>query len=150
MTPAAAYKAIYQAWILNWHTLAGGTQAAPTVPYGIDNRKITQPEGAFASVEITNLSSDQATMGPEGRRRFERAGFIDVRLFGPRNQGRGALDTLAEYVRDIYESTRIGAVGEERGVVTLAMTTTEVRNGREFPDMWCLLCRTPFWYHEKR
>jgi hypothetical protein len=150
MTPDDAHKAILQTWITTWHTLAGGSQAAPTVPYGIDNRKLTQPAATFAQVDIVNVSSDQATMGPVGRRRFERLGFIDVRLFGPRDQGRGALDTLAGHVRDIFESTRLGAVGEDRGVVTHSMTMTEIRNDPEFPDLWCLLCRVPFWYHERR
>jgi hypothetical protein len=150
MTPADAHKAILQTWILTWHTLAGGSQATPTVPYAIDNRKLTQPATTFAQVEIVNVSSDQATMGAPGARRFERIGFIDVRLYGPRDQGRGALDALAEHVRTIYESTRLGAVGEDRGIVTYAMTTTEIRDDKEFPDLWCLLCRTPFVYRQRR
>lgn len=150
MTPAEAHKAILQAWMTTWHTKAGGSQAAPTVPYGIDNRKLTQPAPIFAVVEIVNVDGDQVTMGRPGARRFERNGYIDVRLYGPRDQGRGALDTLAEYVKEIYESTRLGAVGEERGVVTLAMAASEVRDSKEYPDLWCVLCRIPFWYHQRR
>lgn len=150
MTSPDAYKAIYQRWLTVWHTLVGGSQASPTVPYAIDNRRLTQPATTFAQVSIENLGSDQVTMGPEGGRRFERTGFIDVRLFGPRDQGRGQLDMLAEHVRTIYESRRLGAIGEERGITTLAMSTQEIRNDREFPDLWCLLCRIPFWFHERR
>jgi hypothetical protein len=150
MTPTDAHKAIYQRWMTLWHTLVGGTQAAPTVPYAIDNRKLAQPATTFAQVSITNLTADQRTMGAPGRRRFERPGWIDVRLYGPRDQGRGALDTLAQYVKEIYESTRIGAVGEHRGITTFAMSVSEVRGDREFPDLWCLLCRTGFEYHERR
>lgn len=150
MTPGDAYKAILQRWISTWHTLVGGTQAAPTIPYAVDNRKLQQPATRFASVEIVNVGSDQATMGAPGFRRFERLGFIDVRLFGPRDQGRGQLDALAEHVRTLYESTRLGAIGEDRGLVTYAMDTTEIRNDPEFPDLWCLLCRIPFYYHHRR
>lgn len=149
MTPPDAYKAILQAWINTWHTLVGGTQAAPTVPYAIDNRKMAQAT-TFAIVEIVNLSADQVTSGAPGVRRYEHTGFIDVRLFGPRDQGRGALDTLAEHVRTIYESTRLGADGNDRGVVTYTLTVTELRGDPEYPDLWCLLCRVPFYFHARR
>jgi hypothetical protein len=144
-----AKKAILAWWMTYWHTKCGGTQAAPTVPYAIDNRKMTQV-ATFAVVQISNLTADQVTMGAEGARRFERPGFIDVRLYGPRDQGTGALDTLAEYVKEIFEATRIGAVGEHRGITTYATTVTEVRNDREYPDLWCVLVRTGFEYHERR
>jgi len=151
MTPAEAHKAIYALWITTWHTLAGGSQAAPTVPYAIDNRKLRQPTtGTFATVSITNLDADQVTMGPEGRRRFERPGWIDVRLYGPADQGRGALDTLAQYVKEIFEATRIGNSPTDHGITTYSTSVNEIRNDREFPDLWCLLVRTPFEYHEKR
>lgn len=149
MTPADAHKAILQRWMAVWHTLVGGSQAAPTVPYTIDNRKVTQST-TFAHVAIENVGSEQSTLGAEGRRQFERQGFIDVRLFGPRDQGRGALDTLAEYVRTIYEAKRIGESGDARGVVTYAMTVRELRNDAEYPDLWCLLCRVPFEYRHRR
>jgi hypothetical protein len=151
MTPTAAYRAILQTFIVGWPLRVGGTEAAPTVPYAIDNRKLAQPTPpTFAQVDIVNLASDQVTMGRTSHRRFERNGFIDVRLFGARDQGRGPLDTLAEYVRELFEATSLGAVGEDRGVRTYAMTVNEVRDSREFPDLWCLLCRTPFEFHHKR
>lgn len=149
MNRSDARKAILAHWIAQWPLKAGGSQAAPTVPYALDNRKMTQAT-TFAVVEITGLTSDQVTMGAPGARRFERPGWIDVRLYGPRDQGTGALDTLAEYVKDIFESTRIGAVGEERGIVTYATTVTEQRANKEYPDLWCVLCRTGFEFHERR
>lgn len=144
MTPSNAHKAILQRMITTWHTLVGGTQAAPTVPYAIDNRQKVQA-ATFAQVSIVNLNGDQVTMGREGFRRFERSGFIDVRLFGPRDQGRDALDTLAEHVIAIFESRTIGGA-----VRTYGATITEVRDDREFPDLWCLLVRVPFEYHQRR
>lgn len=149
MTRLEARKAILSWWIARWHTKVGGTQAAPTVPYTVDNRKMTQAT-AFAVVEVTNLPADQVTMGAPGARRFERPGWIDVRLYGPRDQGALALDTLAEYVKEIFEATRIGAVGEERGIVTYATSISEQRRDKEYPDLWCVLCRTGFEFHERR
>ncbi len=144
MTPPDAYKAIYATWIAAWPGLS------TNVPYAIDNRKIAQPSPPFAIVSITNLTADQVTMGKPGLRRFERPGWIDVKLYGARDQGRGALDTLAEHVRTIFEATRIGATPTHHGITTYAMSVSEVRNDREYPDLWVLLCRTGFEYHERR
>lgn len=144
-----ARKAILSWWMARWHTKVGGTQDAPTVPYAIDNRRMTQST-TFAVVSVSNLPSEQVTMGRPGARRFERPGWIDVRLYGPRDQGAGALDTLAEYVKDIFESTRIGAIGEHRGITTYATSVGELRGDKEYPDLWVLLCRTGFEFHERR
>lgn len=145
MSPADAYKAILQRWMSMWHTLAGGSQAAPTVPYAIDNRKL--PVGTlppFAQVDIVNLGSDQVTMGRPGHRRFERSGFIDVRLFGVRDKGRGDLDTLAGYVVTIFEALDLG------GLRTYSASINEIRNDPQFPNLWCLLVRTPWETHHRR
>jgi hypothetical protein len=150
MTRADARKAILQTWIAAWHTKVGGSQSAPTVPYAIDNRRMTQTSGPFAVVEITGLPSDQVTMGAVGLRRFERPGFIEVRLYGPRDQGTAALDTLAEHVKDIFEATRIGAIGEHHGITTYAANVTEDRSSTEYPDLWCVLVRVGFEFHERR
>jgi hypothetical protein len=151
VTPAEAHKAMLQAWIIGWPLKVGGTQSAPTVPYGIDNRKIAQPtQPPFAIVEITNQDADQLTMGAPGRRRFLRPGWIDVRLYGARDKGRGELDTLAEYVKEIYEAKRLGGTATHYGVVTFATSVRELRDDREFPDLWCVLCRTPFEWHQRR
>lgn len=150
MTPEEAHKAILQEFISRWHTLAGGTQNAPTVPYAIDNRRLQQPTPPFARVEIVNLDSDQVTMGRPPNRRFERMGFIDVYLYDKPGVGRGGTDVLVSYVRTIYESKSIGVSGGERGVHTYALKDNEVRGDKEYPDLWCVLARTPFWYHERR
>lgn len=151
MTRADAKKALLQTWILAWHTKVGGTQAAPSVPYALDNRRIAQPTPAtFATVQITNLDSDQVTMGRAGFRRFERPGWIDVRLYGPRDQGSAATDALVEYVKEIYEATRIGAIGEHRGITTYATSVGEDRGNTEYADLWCVLCRTAWEFHERR
>ena len=150
MNRSEAHKAILQRWITLWWTKVGGTQDAPTVPYAIDNRKLAQPADRFAIIEITNISSDQVSMGQVGNRRFERSGFIDVKLYGPRDAGRGELDTLAEYVKEMFEGETIGAIGLDRGVRTYTTNWNELRKDPEYPDKWYLLVRTPYEFHERR
>lgn len=138
MTPSDAYKAILQHFGTEWSALN------PAVPYTIDNRRLTQPTPPFAQVEITNLGSDQRTMGKAGNRRFERRGFIDVRLYAARDVGRGQLDSLAETVTEIFEALDLS------GLRTYATSVTELRSNREYPALWCLLVRTPFEFDETR
>lgn len=135
MTPAEAHKLILQRWIAQW---------GDETPYAIDNRKLAQPSPPFAMVEIVNLGADQVTMGRDGFRRFERSGFIDVRLYDAAGQGRGVLDELAARVVEIFEAIDI------TGLRTYATSVTELRGDKEYPDLWCLLCRTPFEFHERR
>lgn len=149
MNHGEAKKALLAHWIVQWPLKAGGTQAAPTVKYALPNRKLAQPTPPFASVEIVHLPSDQRTMGAVGNRRFERVGRIDVRLFGPRDQGTEALDTLAEYVREIFEAKRIGSTSTVHGITTFATSINEVAD-KEYPELMCVLARTGFDYHQKR
>lgn len=135
MTPAEAYRQILQHWIAEWDD---------ETPFAIDNRKLAHPTPPFAQVSIVNLGSDQVTIGAPGRRRFERSGFIDVKLYGARDQGRGELDELAARVVEIFEAIDIS------GMRTYATSITEVRNDPEFPHLWVLLCRTPFEHHHRR
>ncbi len=144
MTSAEAYKLILQRWMTLWHTLVGGTQAAPTVPYALDNIAPTMLVPPFVQLTIENLGSEQVTFGMTGLRRFERSGFIDAQLFGERNRGRAELDTLAAHVITIYEAQDLS------GVRTYSTNITEVRNDLQFPNLWCLLVRTPFEFHHKR
>lgn len=150
MTEADAHKALFKRVITQWHTKVGGTQAAPTVPYALEDRAFAQPATPpFAQIEITNLDGDQATMGPEGHRRFLRMGFLDVRLFGVRGAGRGELDTLARYVKELFEATRVGDPGDEQ-ITTYTTSVRVLRDSKEYPDLRCVLVRTPFEYYERR
>jgi hypothetical protein len=150
VTELDAANALLARFIVQWPVKVGGTQAAAAVPYAIDNRKLVQPVPPFASVEIVNLDGDQATMGVVGNRKYLRMGFFDVKIYDARDQGRGRADRLASYVRDIYESTTIGAVGElERGILTYTTSIKPVKDA-EFPDLWCVRARTPFEFYERR
>jgi hypothetical protein len=141
MNRSEAKRAILQRWISQIATLA------PTLVYSIDNRKLVQPTPPFASVQITGLLSSQDTFGAPGNRRFLRPGWIDVRLYSARDQGTKTLDTLAEIVTQIFEARRIPAGGD---IVTFATTVNELREDREYPDLWCVLCRTGYELREKR
>lgn len=141
MNRAEAKKRILQHWITEW---------AARTPYAIDNRRLTQPVPPFASVQITGLDSDQATIGAPGRRRYLRAGWIDVKLYDARDVGTKQLDDLAEIVVGIFEGKRIGGTAAHHGITTFATAIGEARNDREYPDLWCVLCRTSFEFHERR
>lgn len=145
-----ASKALLAHFVTNWHTKVGGTQAAPAVPYALDNRKLETSAPIFATVEVTNVGSDQKTMGKVGNRQFERLGRVDVRIYGPRSQGRGELDVIAEYVKELYEATRFGATPTFKGITTYATSIGEDRSNKEYPLHWCVLARTPFEYLQKR
>lgn len=149
MKESEANKALLARFIVQWPTKVGGTQAAPTVPYALDNRKL-EVAPPFASVELLNLDGDQETMGQPGNRKYLRRGFIDVKLYGPAGAGRGSTDQLAEYVRDIFESQSIGAVdAEERGITTYTTSGRPIKD-ENYPGLWCYLVRTPYEFLEKR
>ena len=150
MTEADAHKAMFKRFITQWHTKVGGTQDAPTVPYALEDRAFTQPASPpFAQVEITNLDGDQATMAKKGNRRFLRMAFFDVKLYGVRGIGRGELDTLAGYVKELYEAERVGDPGEA-AITTYAASPKVLRNNREYPELRCVLVRVPFEFYERR
>lgn len=143
MTEADAYKALFARVIQQWPAKSSN------VPYALEERPLQQPSPPFAVFEITNLDGDQATMGPVGRRRFLRMGFLDVRLYGARGKGRGELDTLARYVKELFEATRVGAPGDEQ-ITTYTTSMRVLRNDREYPDLRCVLVRTAFEFYERR
>lgn len=154
MSPTDAHGEIFKRWLQLWHTLAGGTQAAPTVPYSLENNTAPQGASRFACVEITPLDGEQATIGPPpGRgsatRKWLRPGWIDVRLYGPPNEGRKPLDTLAGYVATMFQGVRFGGGGADRGIVTYATSSSVDRGNKQFPNLYCLLVRTPFDYYER-
>lgn len=151
MTEEDAHKAIFARFIEQWPLKVGGTQSAPTVPYTIDNRAFANPtSGPFAVVSIQNLDGDQATMGREGFRRFERRGWIDVKLYDEPNRGRGRTDELAKFVIQIFEAKTIGLIPTHKGIRTYTTNCAPVKNDKEYPGLWCYLCRTGYEFHERR
>ena len=161
MDQATASQAIFRRWIEKWPVftadleLPGGSIdggfAPPTgVPYSLDN--LVRPEQPlFARCGILSLDSEQWTLAPKGKgRTWQRTGMIVVRLNGPTNKGRVDLDLLAGIVRRIFEGEAIGAKLGDQGVITHAMSPSELRRDVESPNHWLLACTTPFEYYERR
>lgn len=143
MDLAEATRAIFKRWLDVWPTKSGG------VPYVLD--ATTKSEApVFARVAVISLSSVQATLGPEGNRRWDHTGLISVRLSCPIGQGRGQLDELAKVVTKIYSGKRLGRRARERGVVTHATSVNEERNSKEAAHRWILICATDFEFTERR
>jgi hypothetical protein len=143
MDQVQASQAINRRWIEKWPTLSG------SIPYALDN--ITKPDGiSFAQLSIVSGPSQQWTMGPEGTRKWQRTGFIEVRLSGPINVGRRPLDELAKVVRNIFEGFRFGKKAGEHGVVTHDSSVSELRRDKQSPQLWILTVTTPFEFYEVR
>lgn len=135
MTEAEAVEAIKQRWIDAWPGLQ------PSVPYTFDNELYDAP-ATWARVSVLHTVREQTTSGPTNGRRFEARGQIFVQLFGEVNVGSKPLSLLADSVREVFESRRIG---DE--VVTYAGSTRESpTDGR-----WAMRVVTvPFFYDETR
>lgn len=143
MNQARASKEIFKRWLDMWPGLSSG------VPYSLDNNLIA--EGAtLARVSITPLDSEQHTLGRPGRRKWWRPGFIEVRLTGPMNEGRRHLDELAQHVRTIYEGVRFGERVGDDGIVTHATSVANPRQDPDGPQLWVVVCTTPFEFYEVR
>lgn len=141
MNQVNANKAILQAWLNNWPGLS------TNVPYVFDNDAISGNPPKYARVAIQDLSSEQTSLGAPGSRRYLRTGLINVKLYGPVEQGRKVVDLLAQFVRTIFEGVRLAAGGTEEGVVTFASSTQVMPTDQQF---WILLVSTPFEYYEIR
>lgn len=141
MTPVQASQAIFARWVALWPGLSG------SVPYSVDN--LIVPEAAtFASVALISLDSEQTTLGPPGRRKWEHTGIIEVRLHGPIAVGRSQLDLLGQHVATIYRGRRFGYAAGEQGITTHATVVAELRRDRDSGNRWILTASTPFEYTE--
>lgn len=144
MNQAQATTAILQRWMTLWPGLSS------SVPFVFDN-DIVYDSPTYARVAITMLGSDQHTLGaPGGSRKWLRDGLINVKLYGPSDQGRIGLDVLAAFVKTIYEGARFGTTGGgEEGVVCYALAVTEIRPQTD-SQYWILNCSVSFEFYEQR
>ncbi len=107
MTEAQAIEAILQRWETGWLVLHPASPHADHVPYVFDNEVLEAP-ALWARVTVIGATRRQATMGPNGGRRFEDRGNIFVQLFGAIDAGDRPLALLAADVRTVLEARRIG------------------------------------------
>lgn len=148
MTPGQAVKAIQQRWLERWPA-ASLAAIGEAVPFSLDNATKSDAR-YFARLKITSGTSEQWTMGQTGNRKFQRTGFIDVRISGPVGDGRGNLDDLAHEVTEIYEAVRFGKRAGEHGVQTFASSPAELTKDKQAPQSWIVQVVTPFEFFEVR
>lgn len=143
MDASAASRAIFRRWIAFWPAQSGG------VEYSTDNN--LKPEVVpHARVAIVSLDSEQYTLGPKGNRKWQRLGFIEVRLVDNLHTGRKLLDQLTGAVREIFEGVRFASGPGEDGIVTHASSVAELRREPDSDQLWLVTVTTPFEYYESR
>ncbi len=141
MDHGQAVKAIQQRWLQFWPT------AAPSVKYAFDN--MVKSEGDFfARLFVKHATTEQWTFGNAGNQQWRCSGYIDVRLSGPVNVGRGPIDDLFKVVRNIFQGKRFGIRAGEHGVVTHATTPGELVRDKQASQEWIMSAVTPFEYFE--
>lgn len=146
MTPHEANNAIFRAWMIKWPIAVGVDGGSnPLVPYSLDNN-VRVDATIAARVQITELGTDQLTLGPPGKRKFETHGIIQVRLNGLLKVGSGPLLDLGQKVRDIFQATRFGPRARDGGVWTYATSIGNARIDPEARTTRLVLCTTPFKY----
>lgn len=86
--------------------------AWPLVPYALNNETFRPTQRPFARFILANVTPEQRSMGPVGKRRFEyRATFV-AQLFGETNRGTAELDAIVDSVRSMFQCLHLGAVGD--------------------------------------
>lgn len=98
-TQPQAVEAILQHWATAW---------AATTPYGFDNEVLDPPPlPPWARVTVRHTAGNQETLGEAGNRKFASFGTVFVQLFDRLDQGRAALDILAQQAKIVFQGTRI-------------------------------------------
>lgn len=164
MTPAQVSKAINARFIAGWteacarasaRSIAEGGPAIAAVPFAVDNITRQEGNGLFARLSIVSLGGEQRTIGPRrtaqkgARRTWQYDGLIEVRLSGPKNEGRREGDLLAGEVRRLFQGERFGNTVGRQGIVTQETEINELRRDRESVSKWIVLCSTPFTYTDR-
>lgn len=87
---------IYQDFVTAW---------GATSPFTFDNEEFDPPNPPAAWVRLTvrHNTSQQESLGPAGRRKYERGGSVFVQCFTPLDSGVSAADNLATVVRSTFE-----------------------------------------------
>lgn len=109
MTEAEYVEAICTHFEAAWESLHPSDPEDPDhVPLAFDN-EVFNSSPCWVRVSVQTTVRQQATAGPTGGRRFDSRGVILVQLFGDVDQGAAALSALADDVRTVLESRRIGS-----------------------------------------
>lgn len=128
---------------------AAWTAAQPDVPLALDNEALPTAD-TFISLTITPTTGAQVTHGRTGTRRFRRNGWLQVKLWGPANQGAAGLTALADAAQGILEAVSLPSpVAGDDPVTTLAANAGP--GGASTDGRWWMqVVRVPFWYRETK
>ena len=102
-TLSDAREAIYTKFISEWGTFT---------PYTFGNETFNSEAQTNPWVRLTvlNQASEQNSLGPKGRRKYRRTGFIVVQCFGLANTGMKELDDIVMQVRTVFEGEKFDGV----------------------------------------
>lgn len=145
MTEAQAIEALTQRWIDAWPGLQ------PAAPYTFKG-EIFDAVSTWARVTFRPTLRRQATLGPEGGRRFEDRGAIFVQLFVDGAVGEAPMAALADSVREVYEAREIGSSELVTYAATRRAGGDDGRGGTVVDDgRWTMSVVTiPYWFDQQR
>lgn len=129
--------------------VAAWTAAQPDIPLVLDNEAMPTAE-TFVSLTITPTTSQQITHGRAGRRKVRRNGWIQVKLWGPVDQGAAGLTVLSDVAQGILEMVSLPSpVPGDDPVTTLAANAGP--GGADTDGRWWMqVLRVPMWYVETK
>ena len=85
---------IYQDFVTAWGS---------TSPFTFDNEAFNQPSGPWVRLTVRHNASQQESLGPINRRKFERGGSVFIQCFTPLDSGAASADNLASVARAAFE-----------------------------------------------
>lgn len=127
--------------------VSGWTTAQPSIPLALENEALPSAD-SFVMLTIVTSNSQQATMGRTGTRRVKRQGYVQLKLWGPKDQGVAGITALADAAQGILEMKSLPSPLAEDDPVTFLAS----QNGGNTTDgrWFMILTRLPFWYSETR
>lgn len=128
---------------------AAWSTAQPAVPLALENEAMPTSD-TFAMLTIQPTTSELMTHGRAGTRKVRRNGWIQVKLWGPVDQGSAGLASLGDTAQGILELTSFPSpVAGDDPVTTYASQAGP--SGASTDGRWYMaLIRVPFWFRETK
>lgn len=104
MTEAEAFELLAETFVPAWESATDG------LPLVLENEAMSTAP-SFGMLTMKHTVSQPITIGAV--RRYERRGWVFVKLWLPADRGRKGFSELADAVRDILEGEQIGAAPDE-------------------------------------
>lgn len=115
MTEAQAIELIDAAFVAAWPVASGG------LPLVLENEALSTAP-SFGMLTIKHTVSQQISQGGTGTRRFERRGWIYVKLWVSTDVGRKGFSALADAVRGILEAQSLSSPPGEPVTIDAGLT----------------------------